>query len=117
MSEGYYKLKVTSSVPIGINHTSSVVPDGFMLQQNYPNPFNPSTKIKFDIPIVNRESSIVNLKVYDALGKEVSTLVNEKLSAGSYEVDFRGNNFPSGVYFYKLTAGEFSKVKRMILLK
>ena len=90
----------------------------FSLSQNYPNPFNPVTKIKFDIPsIVNRQSSIVNLKVYDALGREVSALVNEKLSPGSYEVEFNGNNFASGSYFYKLEAGKFSEVRRMILLK
>ncbi|MDQ3019581.1 MAG: T9SS type A sorting domain-containing protein [Bacteroidota bacterium] len=103
---------------IGIKQTSQAIPDGFALMQNYPNPFNPVTKIKFDISsIVNGELSIVNLKVFDVQGKEITTLVNEKLSSGSYEVDFDGSNFPSGIYFYKLSTENFTNTKRMILLK
>jgi uncharacterized lipoprotein YddW (UPF0748 family) len=92
----------------------------FLLEQNYPNPFNPVTKIKFTIPNVTLsevEGSRVQLKVYDVLGKEVSTLVNEEKPAGSYEVDFNANGLSSGVYFYKLTAGSFSQTKKMILLR
>ncbi|MEO8209704.1 MAG: T9SS type A sorting domain-containing protein [bacterium] len=103
---------------IGITQTSSIIPDRFLLNQNYPNPFNPNTKIKFNISsLVNGELSIVNLKVFDVQGKEVVTLVNEKLSPGSYEVDFDGRNLPSGIYFYKLSTDNFTNTKRMILLK
>ena len=85
----------------------------FELSQNYPNPFNPTTKINFQIP----DTKLVTLKVYDILGKEVATLVNEKLSAGSYEVDWNASDCPSGVYFYKLITNEFSDVKKMVLVK
>ena len=94
----------------------------FKLEQNYPNPFNPSTKIKFTISSnVKRETSNVSLKVYDVLGNEVATLVNEEKAAGIYEVSFSaaGNAYTltSGIYFYQLTAGSFSITKKMILLK
>ena len=93
----------------------------FSLSQNYPNPFNPSTKIKYSIPQVTlrqAQSDIkVTLKVYDILGREVATLVNEEKPVGSYEVEFNGINLPSGIYFYQLKAGQFSEAKKMILLK
>lgn len=98
---------------VGITNTSVSVPDKFSLSQNYPNPFNPTTKINFSIPTT--QNTI--LKVYDALGREVQTLVNQELEPGNYETDFTGNNFSSGVYFYKLETESFSEVKRMILLK
>jgi hypothetical protein len=85
----------------------------FVLEQNYPNPFNPTTKIKFDLP----ERGSVTLKVYDVLGNEIATLVNEKKPAGSYEVEFGGTRFPSGIYFYRLRSGSFIETKKMILLK
>ncbi|MBL7128545.1 MAG: T9SS type A sorting domain-containing protein [Ignavibacteria bacterium] len=97
----------------GITQTGSNVPTEYALLQNYPNPFNPTTNIKFDIP----EQGFVSLKVYDVVGKEVATLVNEVKSAGSYAVDFNGSNLSSGVYFYRLEVGSFTAVKRMILLK
>ena len=87
--------------------------DDFVLNQNYPNPFNPSTKISFIIP----NSSFVTLKVFDVLGNEVETLINGDISAGSYEIEFNGKNLTSGVYFYNLTAGNFSKTMKMILSK
>jgi len=87
--------------------------DDFVLNQNYPNPFNPSTKISFTIP----NSSFVTLKVFDVLGNEVETLINGDVSAGSYEIEFTGKNLTSGVYFYNLTAGNFSKTMKMILSK
>ncbi|MBM4159359.1 MAG: T9SS type A sorting domain-containing protein [Ignavibacteria bacterium] len=83
------------------------------MYQNYPNPFNPSTTIKFQIS----EFRNVSLKIYDVLGKEISTLVNEKLQPGTYQVTFDGSGFPSGVYFCRLTAGNFSSVRKMVLLK
>ena len=81
--------------------------------QNYPNPFNPSTTIKFQIP----NSSFVNLKVYDVLGNEVATLVNEEKPAGTYQLSFDASNLSSGIYFYKLQAGNIVETKKMILLK
>jgi len=94
--------------------------EGFELSQNYPNPFNPTTKIKFSIPSVTLsevEGSLVTIKIYDILGSEVATLINENKFAGSYEILFDGSTLPSGVYFYQLRAGEFAETKKMILLK
>jgi hypothetical protein len=98
---------------VGINIISSAVPDKYSLENNYPNPFNPSTNIKFNIPA----STLAVLKVYDSKGSEVSTLVNEKLQPGSYEFEFRAENLPSGVYFYRLVTSDFAQTKKMILLK
>ena len=89
------------------------IPLEHSLSQNYPNPFNPITRIDFDIS----KKGFVSLKVYDILGREVQTLVNEEKVAGSYSVDFNGSDLTSGVYFYKLTSGEFSETKRMVLIK
>ena len=88
-------------------------PTEYKLSQNYPNPFNPNTTIEFIIP----RSSLVKLSVYDILGKKVSTLVNEEKPAGSYKVDFNVANLPSGVYFYKIKAGNFVQTKKMIFMK
>jgi hypothetical protein len=97
------------------------MPDEFTLEQNYPNPFNPSTKIKFNIPSViasgTKQSQLVTLKVYDVLGKEIATLINEEKQPGLYEATFNASNLSSGTYFYKITADEFSFVKKMILVK
>jgi hypothetical protein len=90
-----------------------VVPDKFELSQNYPNPFNPSTRIKYQLSSISQ----VTLKVYDVLGNEVATLVNEEKPAGSYEVDFDASQLSSGIYFYKLQAGSFFETKKMLLLK
>jgi len=90
----------TNISSVGINNISSAIPNSFILYQNYPNPFNPTTKIKFDITQdVRRQTQDVRLIVYNAIGREVVTLINEKLSAGSYEVEFDGANLASGVYF------------------
>jgi len=94
------------------------VPEKFALEQNYPNPFNPTTKIKYSISDVGASlMKPVTLKVYDVLGEEVKTLVNEQKPAGNYEVEFDASNLSSGVYFYTLTAGDFSATKKLILLK
>ena len=85
----------------------------YVLFDNYPNPFNPSTKITYQLPELN----FVTLKVYDVLGNEVSTLVNEEKPAGSYEVEFNGKGLTSGIYFYRLRAGSFFEIKKMVLLK
>jgi len=95
---------------VGNNTTT---PDKYELQQNYPNPFNPVTAIRFSLP----KDQLVKLSIYDITGKEVAVLVNEVKRAGSYVVEFNAGNLASGVYFYKLTAGEFSSVKKMMLIK
>ncbi|MBK8549738.1 MAG: T9SS type A sorting domain-containing protein [Ignavibacteria bacterium] len=103
---------------IGIRQLETSVPDGFVLEQNYPNPFNPSTVIRYSIPSdVKRQTSDVRLVVFDNLGKELLTLVNEKQSAGTYEVDFNAAGLPSGIYYYKLQAGDFIESKKMSLIK
>jgi len=88
-------------------------PMTFVIEQNYPNPFNPVTTIKYRIP----ELSFVTLKVYDVLGKDIATLVNGEKPAGTYDITWNAENFPSGVYFYRLQAGEFIKTKKMLLIK
>ncbi|MBZ0200795.1 MAG: T9SS type A sorting domain-containing protein [Ignavibacteriaceae bacterium] len=94
------------------------IPSNFSLYQNYTNPFNSTTTIKYSIPsIINQQSSIINLKVYDVLGNEIATLVNEDKSPGSYEVTFNAKYLSSGIYFYKITTGGFSSTKKMILLR
>ena len=106
---------------VSVDDELPVRPNEFFLFQNYPNPFNPNTKIKFTIPNVetHRDASLqmVTLKVYDVLGNEIATLVNEELSAGEYEVEFNATSLPSGIYFYQLKAGSFIQTKKMILLK
>ena len=99
---------------VGIKKLSNTFPKDFSLFQNFPNPFNPSTKIKFDVANQPAETKLV---IYDVLGKEITALVNRQLNPGSYEVNWNAADYPSGVYFYKLTAGDFSEVKKMILLK
>ncbi|MBK7497586.1 MAG: T9SS type A sorting domain-containing protein [Ignavibacteriales bacterium] len=89
------------------------IPEKFFLSQNYPNPFNPSTKISWQSPV----SSHQTLKIYDVLGNEVATLVNEYRNAGSYEIDFNASKLSSGIYFYRLSAGSFVQTKKMILIK
>ena len=106
-------LKTTNGGVTFIRGTPNNIPDEYALYQNYPNPFNPSTNIRFDIPTSNH----VKIIIYNTLGKEVVTLVNEKLSVGSYEVDWNANNYSSGIYFYKLIATDFSAIKKMVLLK
>lgn len=108
-----------TKIYIGINPISTVIPDKYLLQQNYPNPFNPTTKIKFSITPFDKGGTggFVSLKVYNILGKEVITLVNEKLNPGEYEVTFNGSDLPSGIYFYVLNAGDYKETKKMLLIK
>ena len=103
----------TTNGGVGFQPTSNEIPEKLSLYQNYPNPFNPVTNIKFDIP----KSSFVKLVIYNVLGKEIATLVNDKLNAGSYEVDWDGSGYPSGVYFYSIKTSEYKKTKKMILVK
>jgi hypothetical protein len=105
---------------VDVDPTPEIISE-FRLEQNYPNPFNPSTKIKFSVPSViasaTKQSQLVNVKVYDVLGNEISTLVNEEKSAGTYEIEFLSTDLSSGIYFYKLRAGSYTNTKKMILLK
>ncbi len=108
-----------TSILVGINQLSNEVPKHFSLSQNYPNPFNPATNIKFQIP----HAGFVKLIIFDLLGREIQTLVNEQLSAGTYEADFDGGSLPSGVYYYRLEAEDPStplrvtETKKMVLIK
>lgn len=106
----------------GIVYNNTLIPKAFCLSQNYPNPFNPTTKIKFDIPATDSPlgrgaGGMTVLKVYNILGKEIETLVNEKLNPGTYEITFNASSYPSGVYFYRLITDSFTDTKKMILLK
>jgi len=110
-----------------LEEKSSNTISSYSLQQNYPNPFNPSTKIKYTIPtspsvpLLSKERDervrLVTLKVYDILGKEVTTLVNEEKPIGNYELEFDASQLSSGIYFYKLEVGSYSETKKMVLLK
>jgi len=89
------------------------LPKQYLLNQNYPNPFNPSTTIHFELP----RAAHVILKVYNILGEEVVTLIDEEKAAGKYDIQFEGARFTSGVYFYRLTSGDFVSTKKLILIK
>jgi predicted GH43/DUF377 family glycosyl hydrolase len=114
---GYYV--DSSNVPgyTGVTDETTL-PAEYYLAQNYPNPFNPATMIKYSIPkAVNSELSIVNMRIYDVLGKEVATLVNRQQRPGNYEIKWDASGQVSGVYFYTLTAGSFSETRKMVLLR
>jgi hypothetical protein len=98
---------------IGLLQTSNGIPFKYKLYFNYPNPFNPVTKIKFDVP----KRDFVIVKIYDVLGREVATLVNEQLQPGTYEAEFDGTNYPSGIYYYTIKTTAFSQTKKMVLIK
>lgn len=100
------------NLPTWINN-SNIIAEDYSLKQNYPNPFNPSTKISFSLP----KTGFVKIVVYNSLGKEVSTLINEEKNTGRHEIEFTAKNLSSGIYFYKLSSGEFEETKKMILIK
>jgi hypothetical protein len=107
---------------IGVHNISSEVPAKFNLYQNYPNPFNPVTKIKFDVTASNLtlngvKGLYVRLVVYDILGKEIAVLVDDELAPGTYEAEWNASGYPSGVYFYVITAGKFEEARKMVLTK
>ena len=104
---------IASDIVLNSEQNQKLQPENFILCQNYPNPFNPSTTFKYSIP----NQSKVIIKVYDILGSEIETLVNEEKSAGNYNIEFNASNLPSGVYFYRLQAGDFVQTKKMILMK
>ena len=99
--------------PLTVIEDGETAPESFALHQNYPNPFNPSTRIEYRIPA----KEFVQLRIFDVLGKEISTLVNQVQSHGTHVAEFAGDGFPSGVYFYRLEAGTFVEQKKMLLLK
>ncbi len=125
--EGLWRIRIDDLITNIDEETSKELPVEFHLSQNYPNPFNPSTKIKYtipstplsfgDLPAGKAGGLGVRLIVYDVLGNEVATLVNEQKPAGIYEVEFNASQLSSGIYFYKLTAGSFAETKKMLLLK
>lgn len=104
--------KTQVDIPTGIGSETGII-ENYSLSQNYPNPFNPTTNIKFSIP----KNAQTSLKIYDALGNEVSTYFTEFLNAGTYNIQFEAQNLSSGIYYYKLVSGDFSETKRMMLVK
>ncbi|WP_448522302.1 T9SS type A sorting domain-containing protein, partial [Schleiferia thermophila] len=125
MNGGKYLVKGTSdyltrvndllSSKFGINteKEETVIPKEYVLYQNYPNPFNPSTTIKFDLP----KEGVVELGIYDILGRKITTLINEYRSAGSYEHSFNASSLASGIYLYRIKVNDFVSAKKMILVK
>jgi len=107
-----FTLVMEGTGSVGVEEKEKI-PTEFSLSQNYPNPFNPNTIIRFSVP----QTTLTTLVVYDMLGREVTTLVNEVMSAGVHEVGFNASNLPSGIYFYCMKAGVFSETRRMILLR
>ena len=106
-----YAASGCSGTTVGVSNNQ--IPVKFSLSQNYPNPFNPSTSISYDIP----KEGFVKLSIYDMVGREVAVLVNDRKVAGSYRVDFNASGLSSGVYFYKIIAGNFTDIKKMMLIK
>jgi hypothetical protein len=117
--EIYYKRDTTGN-PIGIKNINSEIPEEFKLYQNYPNPFNPTTLINFSVAIPSYQVvKLIHVKimVYDILGREIATIVNEEMKPGNYVVEFKGNEHSSGIYYYQLKAGDYMNARKMILLK
>ena len=111
---GYWGAVYMYNKLIGIENIQSKIPANFILYQNYPNPFNPITKINYQLPGTN----FVSIRIFDILGREVNTLVNKKQNAGNYQVEWNGNNFASGVYFYQLICnGILIDTKKLVLMK
>ena len=100
-------------VVVNVLNSTGIIPTVYNLYQNYPNPFNPNTTIKFDIP----RQSYTKLIIYDILGREVTKLIDEKLDAGSYDITWDAASYASGTYIYKIEAGDYTSVKKMILVK
>ena len=104
----------TATVPTVVeNNQTSLKPSDYQLKQNYPNPFNPTTTISFDLPV----RTFVSLKVYDLIGKEVATIVDEDMAAGSYSKIWNVSSMPSGIYFYRMQTKSFTDTKKLVLLK
>ena len=118
IADPYYVSQIVTGVK---EESKNELPESFELKQNYPNPFNPATTIKFTIPYVETQHAAslqyVTLRIYDILGREIATLVNESKSPGNYKIEFNGYQIPSGMYFYTLTSGNYSKTMKMVLIK
>lgn len=111
--EAKFYQQIAGSFIVGVTPTGNLIPDNYYLGQNYPNPFNPSTTILFSIPV----TGLVNITVYDILGRVVNTALNSILKPGNYEVVWDGNNYTSGIYYYTITVNEFTESRKMILIK
>jgi hypothetical protein len=109
---GFLADTLFSSVLVAVNEEKGL-PTSFALSQNYPNPFNPSTTVRFDVS----QTSFVTVKVYDILGREVETIVSREMIPGKYTITWNAYQMPSGVYFYRMTAGDFVSQKKMLLMK
>ncbi len=104
---------VASCTPTSIAKIDNSIPEKFYLSQNYPNPFNPLTTIRFGL----KKQTDFSIKIYDALGRQIKTLLNSNQPAGNYEIVFNAQEFSSGIYFYKFESTEFTTVKKMLLIK
>jgi len=117
MHHGFWEQNLTNNLLVIKNKPNSVedeeTPTEFALYQNYPNPFNPSTRIKYQVASTEK----VNLIVYDILGREIATLVNETKPVGNHEVEFDASKLPSGIFFYRLQSGDFTQTKKMMVIK
>lgn len=116
LPDGALTYRVTKSIfdiPTGIAGTQAEIPNSYELSQNYPNPFNPSTSISFSLPAADN----VSIKVYDVMGREVRTLINGQMQAGTHNTVFEASGLASGVYVYKITAGDYTATKKMVLMK
>ncbi|MCI0448775.1 MAG: SBBP repeat-containing protein [Chlorobi bacterium] len=102
-------------VPVSVQGQNTEIPLGFSLEQNYPNPFNPMTKIRFNVASVLRTD--IKLVIYDITGSEIAVLVNQPLQPGTYEAEWDGSNYPTGIYFYRITAGDYNETKKMMFIK
>ena len=111
-SNGLWQRNI-SEIVVGVESQGASLPQAYKLYQNYPNPFNPRTVISYEL----RVTSFVSLNIFDISGKHITNLVNKKEDAGNYSIDFSGEGLPSGIYIYRLTAGDFTETKKMILLK
>ena len=110
------EIPLSSTLPVrvtGVNKQETELPGEFKLEQNYPNPFNPSTTINYSVP----KSSHVTIKIYDTMGREISTLLNTEKPAGNYSIKFNTSSLASGIYFYRMEAEGFMQTKKLILLK
>jgi hypothetical protein len=115
----YNKITMTFNLNTGINNNKNI-PTEYLLYQNYPNPFNPTTTIKYSIPASlnpSKGGAFVSLKIYDILGRETATLVNEEKAPGNYEAKFNGSKLTSGIYFYRMQAGNYVDTKKLIVIK
>ena len=116
-TDGYSVWRRELAEIIGIQNISTEIPSAYSLEQNYPNPFNSMTNVKFQLKSGMLNGGNAKIIVFDILGKEIKELVNEELSPGTYQVNFDGSNLTSGIYFYRMTAGDFIETRKMILIK